>query len=94
VTEDDPELWPVLPSETVGDTLSDLAVPAAVFSAVVALTVAIAQNPWLDASQELTVGPGWREILIQSQHGSTYGIAEYYINEAAHSVVLTRVVIF
>jgi hypothetical protein len=93
VTEDDPGLWPVLPSETVGNTLADPAVPAAVFSAVAALTVEIAQDPWLDESQELERGPGWREILIRGQDDVTYGIAEYYINEDAHHVILTRVVI-
>jgi hypothetical protein len=92
VTEEEPDLWPVLPSETVGNTLEDPAVPAAVFSAVVALTVEIAQNPWLEGSQELERGPGWREILIRGQGGITHGIAEYYINEDAHQVILTRVV--
>ena len=93
MTEDDPGLWPVLASETVGNMLADPAVPAAVFSAVVALTVGIAQDPWLDGSQELEHGPAWREILIRGHGDVTYGIAEYYINEDAHQVILTRVVI-
>jgi hypothetical protein len=93
VTDDDPGLWPVLPSETVANTLADLVVPAAVFSAVAALTVEIAQDPWLAGSQELERGPGWREVLIRGQGGATYGIAEYYINEDDHQVILTRVVI-
>jgi hypothetical protein len=93
VTEDEPGLWPVLPSGTVGNTLDDPAVPAAVFSSVVALTVAIAQDPWLEGSHELDRGPRWREILIRGESGVTYGIAEYYINEDAHNVILTRVVL-
>lgn len=76
-----------------GDTLADPAVPAAVFSAVAALTVDIAQDPWLEGSQELQRGPGWRDILIRGPNGITYGIAEYYINQDAHYVVLTRVVL-
>lgn len=91
MTEDDRGLWPVLPSEAVGDTLADPAVPAAVFSAVAALTVEIAQDPWLPGSHPLERGPGWREILIRGPGGITYGIAEYYINEAAHNVILTRI---
>jgi hypothetical protein len=93
VTEDDPGLWPVLPSETVGDTLADLAVSAVAFSAVAALTVEIAQDPWLEGSQELEQDPNWREILIHGQDGATFGIAEYRINEDARHVILTRVVI-
>lgn len=93
MTEDDSSLWPVLPSDTVGNALADPAVPATVFSAVAALTVEIAQDPWLEGSQELERGPGWREILIRGQGDITYGIAEYYINKYAHHVILTRVVI-
>jgi hypothetical protein len=90
VSEDDPGLWPVLLSEAVGDMLADPALSAARFSAVVALTVAIAQDPWLDGSQGLEDDPDWREILIP--HG--YGIAEYRINQADHTVILTRIVPF
>jgi len=90
VSEDDPGLWPVLVSEAVGDMLADPALPAAVFSAVAALTVAIAQDPWLEGSQGLEGDPDWREILIP--HG--YGIAEYYINRASHTVIVTRIVPF
>lgn len=88
MSEDDPGLWPVLPSEAVNDVLSDPALPAEMFSAVVALTVAIAQDPWLPGSGALEDDPDWREIFIP--HG--YGIAEYRINQASHNVILTRVV--
>jgi hypothetical protein len=90
VSEDEPGPWPVLLSETAGDMLADPALPGAVFSAVVALTVAIAQNPWLEGSQGLEDDPDWREILIP--HG--YGIAEYRINRADRNVILTRIVAF
>lgn len=93
MTEGDSGLWPVLLSEAVGDTLADPAVPAVVFSALVALTVAIAQNPWLEGSRVLEPGADWREILIRGQQGFTYGIAEYYINRPGHNVILTRIVI-
>jgi hypothetical protein len=90
VSDDDPGLWPVLVSETVGDMLADPALSAELFSVVVALTVAIAQDPWLDGSQHLDDDPDWREILIPRGHG----IAEYRINRAAHNVILTRIVLF
>lgn len=90
MSEDDPDLWPVLPSEAVSDVLSDPALPAEMFSAVFALTVAIGQDPWLKDSRGLEDDPDWREILIP--HG--YGIAEYRVNRADHIVILTRIVPF
>ncbi|MER6827231.1 hypothetical protein ABT352_14705 [Streptosporangium sp. NPDC000563] len=89
MSEDD-DLWPVLPSEMVADTLADPAVSAEVFSTVAALTVAICENPWLLGSNQLGADPDWREILIP--HG--YGIAEYRINRDDQHVILTRVVLF
>jgi hypothetical protein len=44
-------------------------------------------------SQELERDPNWREILTRGRGDVTHGIAEYYINEDAHHVILTRVVI-
>ncbi len=90
MSEDHPDLWPVLLSEVVGEVLADPAVPAEVFSAVVALTVAIAEDPWLAGSSALEEDPAWREVLIP--HG--YGIAEYRINMAGQHVILTRIVLF
>lgn len=105
VSEDHPDLWPVLLSEVVGEVLADPAVPAEVFSAVVALTVAIAEDPWLRSrvvleqakargpgagSSVLEEDPAWREVLVP--HG--YGIAEYRINTAGQHVILTRIVLF
>ncbi|WP_030912156.1 hypothetical protein [Streptosporangium amethystogenes] len=89
MSEED-DLWPVLPSEMVADTLADPAVSAEVFSTVAALTVAICENPWLTGSNQLGADPDWREILIA--HG--YGIAEYRINRDDHQVILTRIVLF
>lgn len=90
MSEEQPDLWPVHLSQVVGDALADPALSAAIFSAVAALTVAIAGAPWLEDSQNLEDDPDWREILIP--HG--YGIAEYRINQASHTVILTRIVIF
>ena len=66
MSEGDPGLWPVLLSEAVGDMLADPALSAERFSAVAALTVAIAQDPWLDGSQGLEDDPDWREVLIRT----------------------------
>ncbi|MGH3780147.1 MAG: hypothetical protein ACRDRO_05810 [Pseudonocardiaceae bacterium] len=84
------DLWPVLLSEVVGDTLSDPDVSPTLFSVVAALTVAICENPWLEGSNSLEDDLDWREILIPDGGG----IAEYRINRADHEVILTRIVIF
>ena len=60
MSDDDLGLWPVLVSESVGDMLADPALSAELFSVVVALTVAIARDPWLDGSQGLEDDPDWR----------------------------------
>ncbi|GGS86290.1 hypothetical protein GCM10010156_51030 [Planobispora rosea] len=90
MSEDADDLWPVLPSEIVADTLADPAVSAEVFSTVAALMVAICENPWLKDSEQLSTDPDWREILIPKG----YGIAEYRISRNDHHVVLTRIVLF
>ena len=90
VSDDEADLWPVLLSEIVGDTLSDSDVSSALFSVVAALTVAVCENPWLEGSNSLEGDPDWREILIPDGHR----IAEYRINRADHGVILTRIVIF
>lgn len=87
---DDDDLWPVEVSGTVSDTLADPSVSADVFSTVVALTVAICENPWLDGSNQVGSDPDWREILIPRG----LGIAEYRINRNDHSAILTRIVLF
>lgn len=87
---DEADIWPVLLSEIVGDALSDPDVSPALFSVVVALTVAVCENPWLEGSNSLQGDPDWREILIPDGDG----IAEYRINRADHEVALTRIVIF
>lgn len=86
----DDDLWPVVPSEIVVDTLADPAVSAEVFSTVAALTVAICENPWLPGSDQIGADPDWREILIPRG----YGIAEYRISRGDHQVLLTRIVLF
>lgn len=90
MNDEEAELWPVLPSEIVSDTLSDPGVSTVLFSVVTALTVAICENPWLEGSNSVEDDPDWREILIPDGHG----IAEYRINQADHEVILTRIVLF
>lgn len=43
----DEDLWPVEPSQAVADALADPALPVELFSKIVALNVAIAEDPWL-----------------------------------------------
>ncbi|MCA2187304.1 hypothetical protein [Nonomuraea cavernae] len=88
MSEDD--LWPVVPSEVVAETLADPSVSAEVFSTVAALTVAICEDPWLTASDQVGTDPDWREILIPKG----FGIAEYRIDRKNQQVLLTRIVLF
>lgn len=90
MSDDEADLWPVLLSEIVGDTLSDPNVSPTLFSVVAARTVAICENPWLEGSNSLEDDPDWREILVPHGHG----IAEYRVNPDDHEVILTRIVIF
>lgn len=83
-------LWPVVPSEAVGEALADPALSAGLFSAVVALTVSIAEDPWLKGSMPLEGDDDWREVLIPGGRG----IAEYRINQDTREVILTRIVPF
>ncbi|WP_445520996.1 hypothetical protein [Streptomyces sp. NEAU-174] len=83
-------LWPVAPSEAVGETLADPGLSAGLFSAVVALTVSIAEDPWLKGSAPLEGDDGWREVLIPSGRC----IAEYRITQDAHEVIINRIVSF
>ncbi|MER6001478.1 hypothetical protein ACIHFD_53635 [Nonomuraea sp. NPDC051941] len=89
MSEDD-DLWPVVPSEIVADTLADPSVSAEVFSTVAALTVAICEDPWLAGSEQVGADLDWREILIPKG----YGIAEYRIDRKNQQVILTRIVLF
>lgn len=55
------DLWPVLLSEIVGDTLSNLGVSPALFSVVAALTVAICETRGLKGATALkTIQTGGR----------------------------------
>ncbi|MEU2856485.1 hypothetical protein [Streptomyces syringium] len=60
------------------------------FSAIVALTVAIAEDPWVTTSSPADQGGHWRTISIPDGGG----IAEYLIIPAEHSILLTRVTPF
>ncbi|MFJ8473127.1 hypothetical protein [Kitasatospora sp. NPDC094011] len=86
----DPEdLWPVEPSEAVQDALADPKLSAEQFSAIVALTVAIAENPWLPASTARDSAGDWRRLPIP--HGR--GLVEYVIDADNHAVRLTRIIV-
>ncbi|MDH6113408.1 hypothetical protein P3T36_001713 [Kitasatospora sp. MAP12-15] len=86
--DEDGDLWPVEPSEAVQDALSDPALPVDLFSAVVALTVAIAEDPWLPASTARDSAGDWRRLPIP--HGR--GLVEYVIDRHRHVVLLTRII--
>jgi len=61
--------------------------PVDQFAKIVALTVAIAQDPWLPGSRTAEQGEPWRTVPIPEGGG----IVEYAINEADHRVILTRI---
>ncbi|MCM2426665.1 hypothetical protein [Streptomyces sp. RKAG337] len=81
------DLWPVEPSEAVVDALADPVLPVELFSKVFALTVAIAEDPWLKDSSVAVQGGHWRTVPIPDGGG----IVEYLIIEAEHRVILTRI---
>lgn len=82
------DLWPVEASEAVQDALEDPALSAELFSAVVALTVAIAKDPWpADSTARDSVGD-WRRLPIPGGRG----LVEYVIDEQNHTVRLTRII--
>ncbi|WP_327071871.1 hypothetical protein [Kitasatospora sp. NBC_01302] len=89
MSEEEPDdLWPVEPSEAVQDVLSDPNLSVDLFSAIVALTVAIAEDPWLEASTARDSAGDWRRLPIP--HGR--GLVEYVIDAGNHVVRLTRVI--
>lgn len=88
--DDGDDVWPVEPSEAAADVLADPALPVGLFSAIVALTVAIAEDPWLTGSREAEPGSLWRTMPIPRGGG----IVEYVIVEDEHRVILTRIVPF
>jgi hypothetical protein len=89
VSDIDPDdLWPVEPSEAVQDTLADPKLPVELFSAIVALTVAIAEDPWLPQSTARDNAGDWRRLPIP--HGR--GLVEYVIDTDNHVVRLTRII--
>ncbi len=71
----------------MAEALADLKLPADQFSTIVALTVAIAQDPWLPRSRMAGQGEPWRTVPIPDGGG----IVEYWINETDHEVILTRI---
>lgn len=87
---DGEDVWPVEPSEAAADVLADPALPVSQFSAIVALTVAIAEDPWLAGSREVDPGSLWRTMPIPRGGG----IVEHVIFEDEHRVILTRIVPF
>ncbi|MFI9365218.1 hypothetical protein ACIG5E_29830 [Kitasatospora sp. NPDC053057] len=87
-SEEPDDLWPVLPSEAVQDALSDPSLPVELFSAVVALTVAIAEDPWLPESSARDNVGDWRRLPIPRGRG----LVEYVIDTHSHVVRLTRII--
>jgi hypothetical protein len=83
-------LWPVMPSEAVAEALADPSLPVTLFSKIVALTVAIAEDPWLAGSSPALQGGGWRTVPIADGGG----LVEYLVNEYEHTVILTRIAPF
>ena len=71
VGDDAEDVWPVEPSEAAADFLADPAVPITLFSTIVALTVAIAEDPWLAGSREAEPGSLWRTMPIQAVAASS-----------------------
>ncbi|MFC8086170.1 hypothetical protein [Streptomyces sp. NPDC057340] len=48
MSDTDPDdVWPVEPSEAIQDMLTDPKLPVELFSAIVALTVEVVEDPWL-----------------------------------------------
>lgn len=66
---DDGDIWPLEPSEAAADVLADPALPVAMFSTLVARTVAIAEDPWLGGSREVEPGSMWRTLPIPPGEG-------------------------
>ena len=62
--DDEDDVWPVEPSEAAADVLADPALPVEMSSTIEALTVAIAQDPWLADSREVEPGSMWRTLPI------------------------------
>ncbi|MGF1429912.1 hypothetical protein [Kitasatospora sp. LaBMicrA B282] len=82
------DLWPVEPSEAVQDALADPKLSVELFSAIVALTVAIAEDPWLPDSTARDSAGDWRRLPVP--HGR--GLVEYVIDTDHHVVRLTRII--
>ncbi|GAA2715192.1 hypothetical protein GCM10010315_23790 [Streptomyces luteosporeus] len=84
---DGDDLWPVSVSPLVAEALADPVLPAELFSKICALTVAIAENPWLEGSSQAAQGGDWRTALIPDGRG----IVEYLVKKEEQQVVLTRI---
>ncbi|MFJ6772100.1 hypothetical protein ACIQOV_14235 [Kitasatospora sp. NPDC091257] len=76
------------PVRAVQDALSDPNLPVDLFSAIVALTVAIAEDPWLPESSARDSAGDWRRLPIPLGPG----LVEYVIDTPSHVVRLTRVI--
>ena len=87
---DEEDLWPVEPSPAAADTLADPNLTAEQFSKLVALTVAIAEDPWMPGSRTAELGKDWRTVPIPDGGG----IVEYFIDHTGHRVILTRIFAF
>ncbi|MFI9721081.1 hypothetical protein ACIHFE_15745 [Streptomyces sp. NPDC052396] len=94
-TEDTPDGWTCLLSDEVAELLSDVALPADVFSAVIAATVAI--NECKDDVPGSTASDRWpAQRRLPLGAGGALGIAEYVMVADAEEpyCVITRVQLY
>ncbi|MFZ3476077.1 hypothetical protein ACODT4_44610 [Streptomyces sp. 2.9] len=92
---EEPEGWPCVLSEEVTSLLMDPGLPAAVFGAIVALTVAINETRGeLPGSTASEAWPQQRRIPLGAD--GSLGLAEYVIAADADppQIVLTRIQLY
>lgn len=93
--DEEPEGWPCVASPRVTDLLSDPLLPAEVFSAIVALTVAINETRGMvPGSTASETWPQQRRIPLGAD--GSLGLAEYVIAADADppQIVLTRIQLY
>lgn len=65
MSDTDPDdVWPVEPSEAIQDMLTDPKLPVVLFSAIVALTVEVVEDPWLPDNTARDSAGEWRRLPI------------------------------
>ncbi|OAH10978.1 hypothetical protein [Streptomyces jeddahensis] len=92
---EEPEGWPCLLSDEVAELLADKALPADVFGAIVAITVAINETRGMvPGSTASAKWPQQRRIPLGAD--GSLGVAEYVIvaEAAPPHIVLTRIQLY